>query len=77
MQKKHIITQLRTFHHARSGSNIYFQNIVSKKIVWGWRDGSAGKSIDCTSAGPEFKSQQPYGGSQPPIMRSDALFWYV
>jgi hypothetical protein len=22
----------------------------------------------------EFKSQQPHGGSQPPIMRSDALF---
>jgi hypothetical protein len=25
----------------------------------GWRDGSAGKSIDCSSEGPEFKSQQP------------------
>jgi uncharacterized membrane protein YgcG len=23
---------------------------------------------------PEFKSQQPHGGSQPPIMRSDTLF---
>jgi hypothetical protein len=29
-----------------------------------------GKSTDCSSTGPEFKSQQPYGGSQPPIMPS-------
>jgi hypothetical protein len=29
---------------------------------------------ECSSKGPEFKSQQPHGGSQPPIMRSDALF---
>jgi hypothetical protein len=33
---------------------------------------------DCSSKGPEFKSQQPHGGSQPSIMRSDnALFWCV
>jgi hypothetical protein len=25
-----------------------------------------GKSTDCSSEGPEFKSQQPHGGSQPP-----------
>jgi hypothetical protein len=37
----------------------------------GWQDGSAGKSIDCSSKGPEFKSQQPHGGSQPSVMRSD------
>jgi hypothetical protein len=37
----------------------------------GWRDGLAGKSTDCSSRGPEFKSQQP------PKMRSDALFWCV
>ena len=34
----------------------------------GWRDGSAVKSTDCSFEGPEFKSQQPYGGSQPSIM---------
>ena len=28
-----------------------------------------------SSKGPEFNSQQPYGGSQPFEMRSDALFW--
>jgi hypothetical protein len=27
--------------------------------------------------GHEFKSQQPHGGSQPSVMRSDALFWSV
>jgi hypothetical protein len=33
------------------------------------------KSTDCSSKGPEFKSQQPHGGSQASIMKSDALFW--
>jgi hypothetical protein len=27
-----------------------------------------------TSEDPEFNSQQPHGGSQPSVMRSDALF---
>jgi hypothetical protein len=31
----------------------------------------------CSSEGPEFKSQQPHGGSQPSVTRSDALFWSV
>ena len=43
----------------------------------GWRDGSAGKSTDCSTEGPEFNSQQPHGSSQPPIMRSDALLWCI
>jgi len=38
-------------------------------------DGSAVKSTDCSSRGPEFNSQQPHGGSQPSVMRSGALFW--
>jgi hypothetical protein len=25
--------------------------------------------------GPEFKSQQPHGGSQPSVTRSDSLYW--
>jgi hypothetical protein len=41
----------------------------------GWSEGSAVKSTDCSSRGPEFKSQHPHGGSQPSVMRSDALFW--
>jgi hypothetical protein len=36
-----------------------------------WRDGSVVKSTDCSSEGPEFKSQQPHGGSQISVMRSD------
>jgi hypothetical protein len=29
----------------------------------------------CSSEGLEFKSQQPHGGSQPSVMRSDSLLW--
>jgi hypothetical protein len=47
------------------------------------RKGGAGemaqwvRAPDCSSEGPEFKSQQPHGGSQPSVTRSDALFWSV
>jgi hypothetical protein len=40
----------------------------NEKKVQGWRDGSVVKSTDCSSKGPEFNSQQPHGGSQPPVM---------
>jgi hypothetical protein len=40
----------------------------------GWRDGSAVKSTDYSSRGPEFNSQQPHDGSQPSVKGSDALF---
>jgi len=43
----------------------------------GWRDGSVVKSTDCSSRDPEFKSQQPHGGSQPSEMGSGTLFWCV
>jgi hypothetical protein len=35
------------------------------------------RAHDCSSEGPEFKSQQPHGGSQPSVTRSDSLFWCV
>jgi hypothetical protein len=35
------------------------------------------KSTDCSSGSPEFKSQQPHGGSQPSVTRPDSLFWYL
>jgi hypothetical protein len=35
------------------------------------------RAPDCSSEGQEFKSQQPHGGSQPSVMRSDSLFWSV
>jgi hypothetical protein len=44
---------------------------------WSRCNGSVVKSTDCSSTGYEFKSQQPHGGSQPSVMGSDALFWYV
>jgi hypothetical protein len=35
------------------------------------------RAPDCSSEGPEFKSQQPHGGSQPSVKISDSLFWSV
>jgi len=52
-------------------------NIKIKPIKEGWRDDSVFKSTDCSSRGPEFNSQQPHGGSQPSMMRSDDLSWCV
>jgi hypothetical protein len=48
-----------------------------KQDLTGWRGGSAVKSTDCSSQGPEFNSQHPHDGSQPSVMGSDALFWGV
>jgi hypothetical protein len=46
-------------------------------LARGWRDGSVVKSAVCFSKGPEFKSEQPHGGSQLSVTRSDALFWSI
>jgi hypothetical protein len=46
-------------------------------VYGGWRDGSVVKSTDCSSRDPKFNSQQPHGGSQPSVMKSDGLFWCV
>jgi hypothetical protein len=54
-----------------------FKSTLIKKIIKGWRDSSSVKSTDCSSKGLEFKSQQPHGGSQPSVMRPNALFWGV
>ncbi|EDL88141.1 rCG52355 [Rattus norvegicus] len=35
------------------------------------------RAPDCSSRGHEFNSQQPHGGSQPSVKRSDALFWCI
>jgi hypothetical protein len=43
-------------------------------MVKDWKNGSVVKSTDCSSRGPEFISQQPYGGSQPSVVEPDALF---
>jgi hypothetical protein len=46
------------------GIPIYI-NLFKKILGAGEIDGSAVKSTDCSSKGPEFKFQQPYAGSQP------------
>jgi hypothetical protein len=42
-----------------------------------WRDGSVVKGTDYSYQGPEFNSQQSYGGSQASLIGSAALFWGV
>jgi hypothetical protein len=44
--------------------------LIKNGYLEGWRDGSVVKRTDCSSKGPEFNSQQPYGGSQPSVMGS-------
>jgi hypothetical protein len=51
--------------------------LCSECYAGGWRDGSVVKSADCSSEGSEFKSQQPYGGSQPSVTKSNALLWGI
>ena len=35
--------------------------------ILGAEEMAQNKSTDCSSEGPEFKSQQPHGGSQPSV----------
>jgi hypothetical protein len=60
-----------------SSPSLDYQQSTLENSLGGWRDGSAVKSTDCSSRGPEFKSQQPHGGPQPSVIRLDALFWSV
>jgi hypothetical protein len=46
-------------------------------LLWAGEMAQWVRAPDCSSRGPEFKSQQPHGGSQPSVTRSDALFWSV
>ena len=43
-----------------------------KKQPWAGEMGQWVRAPDCSSEGPEFKSQQPHGGSQPSVTRSDS-----
>jgi hypothetical protein len=73
--------------HAHTLRNVYLSQKSGKKIKEEKKDKErergAGemaqwlKSADCSSKGPKFKSQQPHGGSQPSVTKSDALFWSV
>jgi hypothetical protein len=72
--KDHSIRQVENLWN-RLESKAHVSEIKNRK--GGWRDGSSSKSAECSSEGPEFKSQQLHGGSQPPIIRPDVLFWCV
>jgi hypothetical protein len=45
---------------AGRGTQIHWSERHLELKGWGWRDGSAVKSTDCSSGGPEFKSQHPH-----------------
>ena len=51
-----------------------YKNLLGERV--GWRGGSAVKSTDCSSRGPEFNSMQLHGGSRPSAMGSDARTVY-
>jgi hypothetical protein len=69
------------FIKAEEMAQLVRNRLTTKRIRDGlggrWQDGSAGKSTDCSSESPKFKSQQPHGSSQTFVMRSDAFFWCV
>ena len=56
-----------------SRGNTHTQNTISTS--WAGVMAQWVRVPDCSSKGPVFKSQQPHGGSQPSVMRSDTLFW--
>jgi hypothetical protein len=54
---------------------IYFVFLVLTIEVLG--AGEMAQRLRALTALPKFKSQQPHGGSQPSVVRSDTLFWGV
>jgi hypothetical protein len=67
------VERLRLHSEFKPSLDYRLRSCRKKQRQGGRRDGSVIKSTDCSSEGPEFKSQQPHGGSQPSVMRSDAL----
>jgi hypothetical protein len=55
----------------------YLQHFVKIETVGAGEMAQWVRAPDCSSEGPKFKSQQPHGGSQPSVTRSEALFWSV
>jgi hypothetical protein len=50
---------------------------TKNKYFWAGEMAQWVRAPDCSSEGLKFKSQQPHGGSQPSVTRSDALFWCI
>jgi hypothetical protein len=66
--------------HIGTGDNFLNRTTISQTLRSTIRAGEMAQWVrapDCSSKGPEFKSQQPHGGSQPSVTRSDSLFWSV
>jgi hypothetical protein len=59
------------------GNNFNNFKSLKKEIEGAGEMAQQVRAPDCSSEGPEFKSQQPHGGSQPSLTRSDSLFWCV
>jgi hypothetical protein len=58
----------------------YFYSCIRSYLKDMFRAGEMAQWVrapGCSSEGPEFKSQQPHGGSQPSVTKSDSLFWSV
>jgi hypothetical protein len=59
--------------HSKFEVSLEYIDPVFEKRQTGLEDGSVVKSTGCSSSFPEFNSQQPSGGSQPSVMKSNAL----
>jgi hypothetical protein len=46
-------------------------------LLWAGEMAQWLRALDALSKVLSSKSLQPHGGSQTPIMRSDALFWHI
>ena len=46
-----------------SPRSVILTDLPLRKIIQGWREGSAVKSTDCSSRAPEFNSQQRHASS--------------
>jgi hypothetical protein len=46
---------------------------IKKDTSWAGEMAQWVRAPDCSSEGLEFKSQQPHGGSQPSVTRSDKI----
>jgi hypothetical protein len=69
------VEQRRVFH-CKAWTNVQVKWLI-RKGLWAGEMAQWVRAPDCSSEGPEFKSQQPHGGSQPSVTRSDSLFWSV
>jgi hypothetical protein len=81
LQTRASLSGLLLFHYNVADSIIYHSDVWEPVLLrpdpWAGEMAQWVRAPDCSSEGPEFKSQQPHGGSQPSVTRSDALFWSV